>query len=76
MNSANKFRQMWHSTARKANRIAIIPLALPSWTKILRLCPAPKASVKDLLEVKCFERFSFWCFFNNYCVNKIIVMIL
>lgn len=64
MYSSNKFKEMWSSTARKANRIAIAPLELPSWAKILRLCPSPKASVKDLLEVKIVE-----CFVFNDQVN-------
>lgn len=53
MNTKTKFKNMWTSTARKANRIAIAPLALPNWTKVLRLGPIPKVSVKDLMEVKC-----------------------
>lgn len=51
MNTRNKFRQMWISTARKANRIAVSPIALPIWTKVLRLTPVAKMSPKDLLEV-------------------------
>lgn len=48
----HKTMRMWQSTARKANRIAVAPLELPSWTKtVLRLGPVSKMSVRELLEV-------------------------
>ena len=39
-------------SGRKANRIAIKPLAIPrNWTKILRLGPACKMSIEEIFEV-------------------------
>lgn len=43
--------KMWSSSARRTNRIAIAPIALPSWTKVLRLGPVPKVSLTELMEV-------------------------
>lgn len=45
---------MWSATARKANRIAISPLAMPNWTRVLGLVAYPKICPQELLEVtKC-----------------------
>lgn len=43
--------KMWSSTARRTNRIAMVPKALPSWTKVLRLGTMPKISLTELMEV-------------------------
>ena len=58
MTSRNMLCKMWAASAKKANRIAMTPLALPkSWTKVLRLTTGPKLRVEDLMEVKIYETF-------------------
>lgn len=61
MNSINEMKRMWNSSLRKANRIAITPIALSQWSKVLRLGPVPRITIEKffevlvcLLEIQCF----------------------